>query len=124
MCEFYNLKTNVSNEYNLFITTKFPEKIKRCLNVYNFIVENNLNKTYVGLFKLYGIFLTLPITFASFERKFIKLDLVKDAKRSTMSQDRLEGLMLLACEQDVTSNVDFSDVIQRFASITSRRMLL
>ncbi|KAL8541893.1 hypothetical protein ACS0TY_002949 [Phlomoides rotata] len=47
----------------------------------------------------YKILLTIPITVASAERSFSKLKLIKTFLRSTMSQDRLNGLAMLSIEK-------------------------
>ncbi|XP_050919588.1 uncharacterized protein LOC127137146 [Lathyrus oleraceus] len=47
------------------------------------------------------ILLTIPVTVASAERSFSKLKLLKTYLRSTMSQERLNGLALIAIENDI-----------------------
>jgi len=44
----------------------------------------------------YIILLTIPMTVASAERSFSKLKLLKSYLRSTMSQEKLNGLALIA----------------------------
>lgn len=63
------------------------------------------------------IILTLPVSSASSERTFSKLKLLNNQLRSTMSEDRLEGLMLISCERDVPIETD--DVIKIFASCST-----
>jgi len=79
---------------------------------------------YVSLKKLYRIFLTLPITTASLERGFSKLKLIENRLRCTQCQDRLESLMLLATEKDVTSQIDLQKLVAAFAQSAERRMPL
>ena len=43
--------------------------------------------------------LTVPVSVASAKRKFSKLKLIKSYLRSTMSQQRLNGLVLLSIEK-------------------------
>jgi hypothetical protein len=47
----------------------------------------------------YRILLTIPVTVASTERSFLKLKLIKSYLRSTMSQERLNGLAILSIEK-------------------------
>ena len=44
--------------------------------------------------------LTIPVSVASAERSFSKLKLKKSYLRSTISQQRLNGLVLLSIEKD------------------------
>ena len=46
----------------------------------------------------YRILLTIPVTVASAERSFSKLKLIKTYLRSTMSQERLNGLAMISIE--------------------------
>jgi hypothetical protein len=45
--------------------------------------------------------LTIPVTIASAERSFSKLKLIKSYLRSTMSQERLNGLAILSIENEM-----------------------
>ena len=54
----------------------------------------------------YNLLQTAPVTVASNERSFSKLNLVKTKLRSTMMQDRLESLKLVSCERDLSVNID------------------
>ncbi|XP_021979603.1 uncharacterized protein LOC110875706 [Helianthus annuus] len=54
----------------------------------------------------YRILLTIPVTVASAERRFSKLKLLKSYLRSTMSQDRLSGLAMIAIENEVLDNLN------------------
>lgn len=64
-----------------------------------------------------SIAVTLPVSSASPERAFSKLKWVKNRLRSIMSEDRLEALMIMACELDV--QIDTECVIKYFASNSS-----
>ena len=64
----------------------------------------------------YRILLTIPVTVASAERSFSKLKLLKNYLRSTMLQDRLNGLAMCCIEKDVLDNIDFDIVLHDFAS--------
>ena len=72
----------------------------------------------------YRILLTIPVTVASAERSFSKLKLLKSYLRSTMLQDRLNGLALIAIENDILETVEYEDLIDDFASKSVRRMTL
>ena len=78
-----------------------------------------LCKVYIELYKLYRVFVTLPVTVASCESK---LTFVKNKLCSTMPQDRLQSLLIIVSEKDITGNLDFSLVIDHFSSMKERRM--
>uniref|UniRef100_A0A8I6Y0L4 HAT C-terminal dimerisation domain-containing protein n=1 Tax=Hordeum vulgare subsp. vulgare TaxID=112509 RepID=A0A8I6Y0L4_HORVV len=64
----------------------------------------------------YRILLTVPVTVASAERSFSKLKLLKNCLRSTMLQDRLNGLAMCCIEKDVLEKIDLDTLINDFAS--------
>lgn len=53
----------------------------------------------------YTVLLTIPITVAFAERKFSKLKLIKSYPRTSMNQDRLNGLAILSIEKNVLKNM-------------------
>ena len=70
----------------------------------------------------YRIMLTILVTVASAERSFSKLKLVKSYLRTTMSQERLNGLAMIAIENDMVEKVNYEDLIDDFASKNARRV--
>ena len=72
----------------------------------------------------YRILLTIPVTVASAERSFSKLKLLKSYLRSTMLQERLNELALIAIENDVLEIVKYEDIVDEFASKSVRRMTI
>ncbi|XP_058783742.1 uncharacterized protein LOC131658470 [Vicia villosa] len=72
----------------------------------------------------YRILLTIPVTVASAERSFSKLKLLKTYLRSTMSQERLNGLATIAVENDILETIKYEDLVDEFASKSVRRMTL
>ena len=71
----------------------------------------------------YRILLTITVTVASAERSFSKLKLLKNYLRSTMSQERLNGLVMCSIEKDIVDTVDFNAVLDDFASRIARRSI-
>jgi hypothetical protein len=69
----------------------------------------------------YRILLTSPVTVASAERSFSKLKLLKNCLRSTMLQDRLNGLATCCIEKDILDNINLDSVLDDFASRNARR---
>jgi hypothetical protein len=72
----------------------------------------------------YRILLTIPVTVASAERSFSKLKLLKNYLRSTMSQERLNGLATCSIEKDILTNIDLNIVLNDFASRNARESYL
>ena len=70
------------------------------------------------------LFLTMPVTVATCERSFSKLNLIKNFLRSSMGQERLSGLAILSIEHDLTSKLNFDDVIDTFAAAKARKVNL
>ena len=69
----------------------------------------------------YRIILTTPVTVASAERSFSKLKLLKNYLRSSMSQERLNGLAILCIEKNILESIDFETVIHDFASSKAQK---
>ncbi|PWA78480.1 zinc finger MYM-type protein 1 [Artemisia annua] len=72
----------------------------------------------------YRVLLTIPVTVASAERSFSKLKLLKSYLRSSMSQERLNGLAMIAIENDLLDNVDYKKLVKNFALKNARRIAL
>jgi hypothetical protein len=65
--------------------------------------------------------LTIPVTVASAERSFSKLKLIKTYLRTTMSQERLNGLAMISIENEYLDKLNYDDLIEDFASKNARR---
>ncbi|XP_076944684.1 uncharacterized protein LOC143615449 [Bidens hawaiensis] len=69
----------------------------------------------------YRILLSIPVTVASAERSFSKLKLLKSYLRTTMSQERLNGLAMIAIESEILDNINCEEVIKQFVVKNARR---
>ena len=69
----------------------------------------------------YRVLLTMHVTVASTETYFSKLKLIKTYLRSSMSQERLNGLTTLSFENDMLENIDVDVIINDFASQNARK---
>lgn len=67
------------------------------------------------------LFLTIPVTVARTERSFSKLKLIKNYLRSTMTQQRLSGLAVIAIESEKARTVNMEELITSFAERKARR---
>lgn len=90
----------------------------------NWLKMNNYKNTFSCFYRVLQLFSVIPVTSCSCERAFSKLTIVKNKLRSTMKQDRLDSLLLLFVEQELTANVDTNEVIDTFKAIENRRILL
>ena len=61
--------------------------------------------------------MTAPITVVKFERTFSRLKLVKNYLLATMTDDRLNSLMLMSCEKDLTDSINFNSVANYWANL-------
>jgi hypothetical protein len=69
---------------------------------------------------LLHIFATLPVTTATAERSFSSLKLIKSYLRTTMQEERLNGLALMYIHSTIPIDVD--EVIDKFAKQRQRKM--
>jgi hypothetical protein len=72
----------------------------------------------------YRILLTIPVTVASAEWSFAKLKLLRSYMRTTMTQERLNGLAIIALENGILEKIKYEDVIEDFISKNARRKIL
>ena len=71
---------------------------------------------------LLRLFLAVPVTVASGERSFSKLKLVKTYLRSTMNQERLNGLAVISIEHNVGKTLDLTSLVTEFAYVKARNV--
>lgn len=106
--EFPSAKTLLTNKNNIDLDT-----ITLCLKDY----PEAFNET----LKIISIIKTLPISTASNERFFSSLKRVKTYLRTTMGDNRLNDLMVIAVEKEEASNIDLQEAVNAFAHIKTRR---
>ena len=56
------------------------------------------------------------------EMSFSKLKLIKSYLRSTMSQERLSGLVILSIEKEMLTELECKNLISNFASQKTRKI--
>ena len=95
-----------------------PDKLMSALEILHFVKDLDC---YPNVSIAYRILLTVPVTVASAERSFSKLKLLKNCLRSTMLQERLNGLAMCSIEKDILDKIDLDIVIEDFASRNARR---
>ena len=85
------------------------------------ILEKVSKIAFPNIFKLLQICSILQILNASAERSFSTPKLIKYALRTTMTEQRLNGLMLTSINRDL--GVDFEKLIDTFLNVPKNRRL-
>ena len=74
--------------------------------------------------KAFRLALTAPVTVAKDERTFSKLKTVKNLCRSKISDARLEEVMFMACEKDMTDDIPVRRLATLWSTLKSRRIAI
>ncbi|CAF1287448.1 unnamed protein product [Rotaria sp. Silwood1] len=99
------------------------DDIDSCTELPEFIDKLRVIRSgYPNAVRVYQFLLTLPISVATNERSFSKLKLVKNYLRSTLSNDKLEWLMLCSLEKDLLQYIDLSSFAEDWALSKNRRI--
>ena len=116
---YFDFSDELVSETRSFVV-EFRKEIgeqKTVRNDLQLLYEYRILSVFPQLQKLLTLYLTIPVTVASAEGSFSKLKLIKTYLRSTMGQSRLADLALLSIENAEAKIVDFSNLIQQFASV-------
>jgi hypothetical protein len=81
------------------------------LELLKYIHKYSLKDVYLNTEIALRIFLTILVTTATCERSFSKLKIIKNYLRSTMSQEKLTNKETISIERELTSQINFEDVI-------------
>ena len=76
----------------------------------------HLVDAYPILYSVYGKILAIPFTSCTPERTFSVLKRVKNRLRSTISQDRLESLIMMSVERKILEELNVDCIIDRLGS--------
>ena len=117
---FGNIADDLNSE--LKMAKLLLKKAKPCKNIFEFYnLIQRTPESFKGLLKVLRVMLTVPVTTASNERFFSTLKQVKTYIRSTMGDERLRNLMLMASEQEFIKSLNLSDIFDKFAKMEKRR---
>lgn len=95
------------------------------IRLLNAIYDKKLQGIFANVCLAIKLFCTVPVTVSSAERSFSRLaNSLKTWQRSTTSQERLNHLAILCIENDLAKQVDFTEVIEKFASTKARKYTL
>ena len=104
----YSLKEEASKELNMF-----------CL-----IVQHDLVSIFPNVEVVLRIYLSMMVSNCSGERTFSKLKRIKNEVRSTMGETRLNFLSIMSIESDILRDLDFSSIIETFACLKTRKVVV
>ncbi|CAM4275719.1 unnamed protein product [Leuciscus chuanchicus] len=126
LCAYYEGDVNSNQaeiEYKLLIHRLNRENTPPCkmLAIYQFLLQNGLVEAYPEISKMYQLIITLPVTSCSNERCFSALKFIKNRLRTTMLQERMADLMVIAVEAERTQDVNLERVRDSFWSLADRR---
>jgi hypothetical protein len=105
-------ENNLTSELRILQMT-LPDRSMSAMEIFEFVRRMDC---YPNIFVAYRVLFTVPINVASAERSFSKLKLLKNYLRSTMPQERLNGLATLCIEMKLLDDVNIEAIIDDFAS--------
>ena len=79
-------------------------------------------KSYPNMHLLLKVLATLPVSTATPERVFSKLERTWTALRSTMTEDRIEAPVLIQAHRDRVISLPVDNIISKFTECGSRRL--
>ena len=94
------------------------------LQMFKLLHANDVIETFPNVEIMLRIYLCMFITNCTGERSFSKLKLIKNYLRNTMGQERLSPLSLLSIEHENLRLLDFTDIINKFATMKARKTTL
>ncbi|XP_064078550.1 uncharacterized protein LOC135195979 [Macrobrachium nipponense] len=84
---------------------QWPKQNMTTLDLLVFLEEKGLKEIYPNMWVALRIAVTTPVTVASAERSFSKLKLIKTYLRSTMTQERLNGLAIISINREISKQI-------------------
>ena len=77
--------------------------------------DSDLENLYPSLHRALKIAACIPVTIASCERSHSKVKLINTYLRAKMGEERLEQLVVISSERDISSSVELSSLQKTFA---------
>nr|CAH7755641.1 unnamed protein product [Callosobruchus chinensis] len=125
VASFYPMlsKSRLKTELEIIYSREDLKEIVGAMNLLSFILENNLNETFIETSKILKIIVTTPMTTAEAERTFSTLKRIKTFLRNTMLNDRLNALVMMSINRNLVHQINnFDDkVMEKFISMKDRR---
>ena len=88
---------------------------------YELICNNMILSTFPNVLAALQIYRCLMITNATAEQTFSKLKILKNCHPASMTQERLNGLAIMATENDVLQNINFQDILNDLTTAKLRQ---
>jgi hypothetical protein len=104
-----------------YLKTLLRREVTKSIDILNFIKSYREEGGFQAIWVTYRILLTIPVTVALVKRSFSKLKLIKTYLRTTMSQERLNGLAMISIKNEYLDKLNFDNLIEEFASKNARR---
>lgn len=82
------------------------------------------NEFFPNVKTLLQLLATIPVSTCSVERSFSSLKLIKSYLRTTMTDERLNGLAAMYIHRDVSRDLQPIDVVEEFAQNYPRRLTM
>ena len=99
---------------------KSVTSIRTMCDIFNesLVIKNMFSEVH----SLLQLYMTIPVTSATAERTFSVLRRMKTYLRSTMTQERLNNVMLLHIYKELTDETNLEEIAQSFSTANDRRM--
>lgn len=89
--------------------------------LYKIIHDDKIESAFPNVDTALRIFLCLMISNCTAERSFSKLKIIKNEKRTTMLQERLDALSILYIESDMLKTLDLKTIFREFNARKTRK---
>ena len=86
--------------------------------------QNNFHHLFTDLFRMIVILATFPVTVVSCERTHSKVELINNYLRVIMSSERLEDLVEISCERDISDSITLDRMVEAVKLPGERRLKL
>ena len=97
------------------------ETVDSLTSFYNYLCSSR--PAFAQITLLTKISLTIAVTSVSCERSFSSLKIIKNRLRSTMTEDRLSDLAVLAIEREIAKYFDLDEIVDKFAATDKNRRI-
>jgi hypothetical protein len=88
-------------------------------------LKNYCNKSsFSNVYKLVQVVLTIPISSPTCERSFSAMRRFKNWLRTSIGQERFIKLSTLSIERDLTNKIDWKIILEKFASLNRKLILV